>query len=30
MSLGVVPVLYTYVFGRESGTLEPASVDGKE
>ncbi|MFL1406762.1 efflux RND transporter permease subunit [Marinobacter sp. M1N3S26] len=30
MSLGVVPVLYTYFFGRESGTLEPASVDGKE
>mgnify|MGYP003650587506 CR=1 FL=1 len=30
MSLGMVPVLYTYFFGGESGKLEPSSSDGKE
>lgn len=30
MSLGMVPVLYTYFFGQESGKLEPSRTDGKE
>lgn len=30
MSLGMVPVLYTYFFGRESGNLAATSAPGKE